>query len=187
MNNNFIAKLYSRPETVFTVDEVSQLFSGVSPESINDRLYYFTKTGRLKRLTQGVYAKLEYEPLELANKLYRPSYISLETVLAREGIIFQYYETIFAISYLTRKVVINGQEIQYRRIKESVLTNIESIEKRSGYFVATAERAFLDALYVYKDYHFDNLKPLNWEKVNSLKEIYKSKVLEKRLKDYAEY
>lgn len=184
MNNDLILKLYSRPETVFTVNEISLIFRDISYESIRDRLYYFTKAGKLKRLHQGIYAKADYNPFELANKLYKPSYISLETVLGRGNVVFQYYETIFAVSYLTRTVKISGFSIQYRQIKGEVLTNTKGIEEKSGYFIATVERAFLDAVYIYKDYHFDNLGAIDWEKVEELKNIYKNKAFEKRVEEY---
>ncbi len=179
-----ILKLYGRPETVFTLDEISQLFPDIAYESLRDRLYYFTKVGKLKRPHQGIYAKADYNPLELANKLYKPSYVSLETVLAKGNVVFQYYETIFAVSYLTRTITVNNTSIQYRQIKGEVLTNVEGIEQKDGYFIASLERAFLDAVYIYKNYHFDNLGAIDWQKVKSLKKIYKSRVFEKRVEEY---
>lgn len=184
MSNNIILQLYSRPQTIFSLDEVSQLFPDLTYESIRDRLYYFTKVGKLKRLHQGIYAKEGYNPLELANKLYKPSYISLETVLAKGNVVFQYYETIFAVSYLTRTVEASDISIQYRQIKGEILTNTEGIEQKEGYFIATLERAFLDAVYIYKNYHFDNLGAIDWKKVESLKKIYKNKAFEKRVEEY---
>ena len=184
MNNDIILQLYSRPETVFTVDEVSQIFPDISHKGIRDRLYYFTKIGKLKRLHYGIYAKEKYNILELANKLYRPSYISLETVLVKGGVVFQYYETVFAVSYLTREIKVNDASIQYRQIKGNILTNTSGIEQISGYFIATIERAFLDAVFIYKNYHFDNLGAINWDKVAELKKIYDNKNFEKRLEGY---
>lgn len=184
MHNDIILKLYSRPETVFTLNEISQLFPEIAYESIRDRLYYFTRVGKLKRLHQSIYAKAGYNPYELANKLYKPSYISLETVLGPGNVIFQYYETIFVASYLTRTVTVNNISIQYRQIKGEILTNTEGILQKDGYAIATIERAFLDAVYIYKNYHFDNLGAINWEKVETLKKIYKSKAFEKRVEEY---
>lgn len=184
MNDDLIFHLYKRPETVFTIEEISQLVAGISYESLRDRLYYFSKIGKLKRLRYGIYAKENYNPFELANKVYKPSYISLETVLAKEGIVFQHYERIFAVSYVTRVITIDGVEIQYRQIKKEVLINIDGVEEKTGYFIASPERAFLDALYIYKNYHFDNLGAINWEKAKSLKYIYKSPSLDKRLAQY---
>ena len=116
MNKDFILHLYSRPQTIFTLDEIAQFFPNLSSESIRNRLYYFTKAGKLKRLHMGIYAKEEYNPLELVNKLYTPSYISLETVLAKGGAVFQYYETIFAVSYVTREAPLNDITVPRHRI-----------------------------------------------------------------------
>lgn len=187
MNKDLILELYSQPATVFSLNEIAQLFPQISPESLRDRLYYFTKVGKLKRLRQGIYAKENFNPLELVNKLYTPSYVSLETILAREGVVFQYYETIFAVSYLTREVAVNNITIQYRRIARQILVNPAGIEKKGGYYEACSERAFLDAVYLYKDYHFDNLGPINWEKIEDLKKVYHNRAFEKRLKSYAKH
>ena len=94
MSKDIIMHIYSKPETVFTVAEVSQLFPDISYKSIRDRLHYFTKAEKLLHIRHGIYAKPSYDPLELANKMYRPSYISLETVLAKEGAVFQFYKTV---------------------------------------------------------------------------------------------
>lgn len=98
--------------------------------------------------------------------------------------VFQYYERIFAVSYLTREIEIGDITIQYRQIKKDVLTNLQGIEERDGYFIASLERAFLDAVFIYKDYHFDNLGSLNWDRIFELLPLYHSKALEKRAKEY---
>jgi len=184
MKSDLILTIYKLPETVFTVNQLSQLFPELSYARLKDRLFYFTKVGKLQRLRYGLYAKTDYNPLEVANKLYKPSYISLETVLFKKAVVFQYYETIFAVSYLTREVQVGEQTIQYRRMKREVLTDLSGIEEKEGYFIASVERAFLDAIFLYKDYHFDNLGGVDWEKVHELKTIYESKVFEKRVEDY---
>lgn len=184
MTNDLILQLYSRPETVFTIHEISQLFPNISYESLRDRLHYFTKIGKLLNLHHGIYAKKEYLPFELANKIYKPSYISLETVLVKTGVVFQHYETIFLASYLTRTLKVGGVNIQYRQIKKEILTNTEEVEEKTGYFIAAPERAFLDAVYIYKNYHFDNLGAINWERVENLKKIYQSRAFEKRVDGY---
>jgi len=187
MNDSIILTLYSQPQTVFTLDEISLYFPKVSYENLRSRIRYFTNVGKLQRLHQGIYAKIDYNPLELANKLYAPSYISLETVLARGGVTFQYYETVFVVSYLTREVTLKDVNIQYRQIKRGVLTNLEGVFEQEGYFIASLERAFLDAVYIYKNYHFDNLSTIDWEKVDKLKKIYKSKAFEKRVEEYYQH
>lgn len=177
-------ELYSRPQTVFQIGEIAQIFPNVNSQNLRRRLHYFVKAGKLKNLRRGIYAKNKYEPLELANKIYAPSYVSFETVLLKEGIVFQYYETIFMASYLSRTLIVDGHTITYRQIGEPALSNRSGIEERSGYFMATKERAFLDAVLLYKDYFFDNLGSLDWTKIFELVSIYENKALEKRVKKY---
>ena len=184
MNIDLVFSLYQRPQTVFSMSELAQLFPDLSAKSLKNRLHYLSKTGKLIKPHHGIYAKPKYEPLELANKLYKPSYISLETVLAKAGVVFQYYQTIFLTSYLTRLVTVNTHKFQYRRLPLEILTNTQGINEQNGYFIATLERAFLDAVYIYKNYHFDNLGVLNWEKLEAYKPIYQSQILVKRLNLY---
>ena len=181
---NLTLELYSKQHTVFQIEEIAQMFPEITPGNLRRRLHYFVKVGQLKNPRRGIYTKSEYEPLELASKIYAPSYISFETVLLKEGIVFQYYKTIFVASYLSRTLVVDGQAITYRQIGEPALSDRSGIEENNGYFIAGKERAFLDAVYLYKDYYFDNLGSLDWDKVFELMVIYDSKALENRVKQY---
>jgi len=115
---NFILKLYRVKNTVFTIKEIVLLFPNVERKNLKARINYYVKKGIFKNVRKGIYVKSEYNPLELATRIYTPSYISLENVLEKEGVIFQHYKTIFVASYLTRKIEVDSQEIQYRRVKE---------------------------------------------------------------------
>ncbi len=112
-----------------------------------------------------MYAKSpDYNKLELATRIFTPSYVSFETVLAKEGLVYQYYDKIFVASYLAREITIDQQTYSFRKIKTDVLINSIGVENANETSVATKERAFLDSLYVNVDYHFDNIRSLNWEK-----------------------
>lgn len=182
--SHIVLTLYQKPQTIFTFKELSLLFRNLSYQSLKDKLSYAVETNKLLRLRKGVYAKINFNFFELANKLYTPSYISLETVLRNEGIIFQEDKTITVVSYLTRKLDINNQPIFYRKIANDILINRKGIIEKNNYFIASKERGFLDALFIYKNYHFDNLQPLDWEKINQLKKIYHNCSLEKRVNQY---
>lgn len=184
MKNELLISLYKRPETVFTLKDISLLFPDISYFNLKKRMAYFAGKGGIKKIRKGIYAKDNYDVLELANKLYSPSYVSLETVLAKEGVIFQYYREIFLISYLSRSLAVAGNELRYRKIKDEILLNHQGIERVNQAEVATKERAFLDAVFLYRDYHFDNLRPLDWEKIEELKKIYYNKIFNKRINDY---
>ena len=184
MKNNIILSLYKKTQTVFTLQEIALLFPEIPYGNLKKRMSYFSKSGAIKKLSRGVYAKDQFNVFELANKVYTPSYISLETVLQKAGVIFQYYESIFAVSYVSRTVEVGGRTIVYRRMKKDVFLNKQGIEEQENVVMATPERAFLDAVFLYKNYHFDNLAPLNWDKIMELKNLYQSRAFNRRVEEY---
>ena len=175
-------KIYKLKNTVFSISELNLLFNNTKSENLKAKLNYYVKKGDLVNPRKGIYAKSKYNPLELPAKIYNPAYISLETVLQKNGVIFQNYKTIFAISYLTRKISTAKHQIQYRKIKQDILLNPQGIIQKQNYAIASKERAFLDALYLYKDYHFDNLAILDKKEVYKLLLIYNSQKLSQRVK-----
>lgn len=179
--NHFLVTLHQTGETVFSIRELALLFPETSPSQLKSQTHYYFKKGQLKRLRKGLYALPAYNPLEAAAKLYTPSYISLETVLAREGIIFQYYETIFAVGLISRAVTMDSHIVRYRRIKPEILLNTKGIITGKGYSIATKERAFLDALYLYRNYHFDNRDAIDLAVIRNLLPVYGSPALEKKI------
>lgn len=174
--------------TVFSTKDIALLWGERSSAAARVRLNYYVKAGKLIRLHRGLYAKDQnYDQFELATKIYTPSYISFETVLARAGVVFQFYKSIFVASYLSREIEIDGQRYSYRKIKETILTNSAGLETKDNYYIASPERAFLDIVYLQKGYYFDNLSPLDWKKVFEILPIYNNKRMEKEIKKYQAY
>ncbi len=171
--------------TVFTFKELALIWKETDANLAKKYAYRYVKMGKLYPIRKGIYAKdKNYDRLELAVKIFNPAYISLETVLAREGVIFQHYDRVFVVSYLSREVFCDGQTYVYRRIKEAILTNPLGLEKKENYYIASKERAFLDTIYLNKSYHFDNLSPIDWDKCFEIVAIYENKAMEKRLNSY---
>lgn len=181
----YVEVLLRSPKTIFSSKDVSLLWGEESDEVIKKRLNKYVKAGKLIRVRRGIYAKdKNYDRFELATRINTPSYISFETVLTREGINFQYYGNIFVASYINREIIVGEQKITFVRMKDYVLSNTIGIKHENGVATATSERAFLDRVYVSKDYHFDNLANLNWDKVFEILPIYHNKQLEKKIKEY---
>lgn len=175
-------------KTVFSTKDVALLWGEREERKVSGRLNKYVGVGKLIRIRRGIYAKDEnYDRFELANRIYTPSYISFETVLTRAGINFQYYGNIFAASYVTREIEADGQKISFLKVKDYVLTNTNGIEHKEGYSIATKERAFLDRIYISKDYHFDNLDALDWDKVFEILPVYRNKRMDEKVKKYFEY
>lgn len=180
---DWILQVYQSPRTVFGLADIALLINETDPISLTKKLHYQVGKGNLKNPRKGLYTKPIFDPVALACTLYSPSYLSLDYVLQKEGIIFQYDPTITAISYLSRLVIIEKWEIRYRKIKNAVLLNTRGIVSRpDGVNIATKERAFLDMLYLNGEMYFDSLNTLNVKFVYELLPIYESKVLLQRVK-----
>ncbi len=180
---NYLDTILRSAKTVFTLKDIALLWQDNDTDSARVRLNYYVKKGSLYRLRRGIYVKdKNYNKLELATRVFTPSYVSFETVLAKEGLIFQYQTAITVASYLSRDTVIDEQMYSYRKVKDIVLTNSTGVQHTNGVSIATKERSFLDTLYNNTDYHFDNLRTLDWEKISQLLPLYGNKRLEKKVK-----
>jgi hypothetical protein len=185
MEKNYILRILRSDNTVFTFKDIALIWGETNTDLAKKRIYRYVKAGKLYAIRRGIYAKdKNYDRFELATKIFTPSYISMETVLAKEGVIFQHHSQIFAASYLTRGIVADGQKYVFRKIKDSVLVNPLGIERKGNYSIATKERAFLDMLYLSKEYHFDNLTLIDWDKCFEMLAMYDNKTMAKRLNSY---
>lgn len=174
-------------KTVFTFKDISLIWSDTNKKTRIAGVNYYIKTGQLYGIRRGIYSKNKnYNRLELATRILTPSYVSFETVLTQTGINFQFYEKITIASYQTREIIIDNQTYSFKKIKDLVLTNPLGVEHKNESSIASPERAFLDTIYIHKDYHFDNLASLNWDKVWKILPIYKNKRMAKKVKEFFE-
>ncbi|NOZ47297.1 MAG: hypothetical protein GXO79_11035 [Chlorobi bacterium] len=182
--NNVLLTIFQNNRTVFRLNDISMLIGETNFQSLNKKLNYYVRTGKLQNPRKGIYTKSDYNVEELACTVYTPSYISLEYVLQKAGIIFQYDTRITSISYLSRKIEVENKELVFRKVKGSILVNTNGVIRQNNQInIASAERAFLDLIYLEKDYFFDNLNPLNKQFVIKLLPLYQSNTLTKRVKN----
>ena len=188
MVKDYILDLMRSKKTVFTFKDLILLWGESDVNFVKKKIHRYVKAGKMNSVRKGIYSKdKNYDKYELATKIYTPSYVSFETVLGQAGITFQHYNQIFVASYTKREITADDQKYSYKRIKDTILTNPAGIESKDNYSIATPERAFLDVVYLNKDYHFDNLNPLNWDKVFEILQIYGgNKRMEKMVKKYRE-
>lgn len=172
-------------KTVFSFKDILLASGETNVALLRRRIAHYIKAGELYAIRRGFYAKdKNYDRFELATKIFTPSYVSFETVLGASGVTFQFYGQIFVASYLTREITADNQNYSYKKIKDVLLTNNAGIENKDNYFIATPERAFLDVVYLYKNYYFDNLRPLDWKKVFEILPIYDNKQMGQRVNKY---
>ncbi len=83
---------------------------------------------------------------EIANFLYQPSYVSLESALSFYGILSQFTRTTTSVSpKKTKKITTAKQEFAYSQIKSDLFWGYE---KQNDFLIAKPEKALLDSLYL---------------------------------------
>ncbi len=183
VNQDIVFTVYKDIRTVFRLNDIALLVGETSFQSLNKKLNYYVRTGKLMNPRKGIYTKSDYNPEELACTVYTPAYISLEYVLQKSGIIFQYDSGITAVSYLSRSIEVSEKTYRFRKIKGEILVNTAGINRHENHVnIASPERAFLDLMYLNTEYYFDNLNPLKKQIVYKLLSIYQSKSLSDRVK-----
>jgi len=183
---DLIYSIYNDSRTVFRLKDVAMLTGSTSFTSLNQKLNYFVRTGKLQNPRKGIYCKPSYDKAELACHIFTPAYISLEYVLQKEGVVFQYDSRFTVLSYLCREIEVESHTFSFRKIKNTLLISTQGIEKQGNINIATPERAFLDMLYLNGEMYFDNLNALNREKIGQILPVYYSKTMNKTVKKLLE-
>ena len=158
---------------VFTLNDIRMLDSDFREPTLNDWL----NNGWIKRIRRFWYADSSFNPQGndyyfIANKIYSPSYISLESALSHYGFIPE--TTLQITSVSTRKTNLFDTQygvFSYQSIKNGFFFGYEVIENNDRPFtLATPEKAILDYLYLHSEIStIDDLEGLrfNTEIINS--------------------
>ncbi len=131
----------------YTVADLAKA-TGLSRGSLYVFLARWTKAGLLRRLGSGLYGLPDVAPdLErLGNEYCFPSYLSFESALARVGVLSQApYVLSFATPRRSRRLKLSGTEIEYRQLRPGLFFGYEL---QNGVYVALAEKALCDQLYM---------------------------------------
>ncbi len=148
--HSFERKLKGKRLLLFTNADVQRVF-GVSKIAAIFLLHRYAKKGLISRLKRGMYAFPDMPPPDsyIANKLYEPSYVSLESALSYHQVIPEtVYEITSVTTKATRRFSVLGKVYSYRRVKRTVFTGYAvQKQKRFGFIIADPEKAFVDSLY----------------------------------------
>jgi len=135
---------------VFSLQDVRKIVNDFSYRQL-DR---WEKKGYLKKVKQGFYYFTDQEISQnflfyLANKIYSPSYVSLEMALKIYGLI---PEEIFQITSVSTKKTTNFQtcagNFNYRRVKPGLFFGYRLVDfGKQKLLLAEPEKAILDYLY----------------------------------------
>ncbi len=175
---------------VFSFDELLLLYPNETKENLRKLMYRWKSKGWVMSLKKGLYEiaypkQVNIPDLYVANKMYQPSYISLETALSHYSIIPEVSMAVTSITTKpTRKYKNRYGLFLYRTVRPEVF-NGYSIEEIRGLpvLIAEPEKAFIDYLYfqTYRkkkfelpDMRFDRgkIKAFNRKKVYRYARLY---------------
>lgn len=175
----FASKIKGKKLYIFSSNDIRSLF-GVSAVAASALLYRYKKRGFILQLKQKFYVFPDFLPpdLYIANKLYSPSYISLEFALSYHGVIPEtVYEITSVTTKATRRFEALGKAFSYRKIKKTAYTGYE-IQKQQGlsFNIADAEKAFVDVNYLRLKNRQKPISRFNKEKINLGKALHYAKL-----------
>lgn len=140
--------------TVFSLADIAK----VNPTFHRQRLNEWQKKGYLRKVIKGYYcfadAPLNEKALfVIANKIYAPSYISLETALSLYGLIPEGVYTLTSVSARpTHTFSSDIGTFSYRHIKPALMFGYRlSGQDGQTYAIAEPEKALLDYLYLHPE------------------------------------
>lgn len=175
---NFI-KLLRTKKSVFTVDDLKIILDTTNEATIRNYLSRAKSKWLVENIYYGVWKLTDKDAdiFEIACKLIKNSYISFETVLKKEWVIFQFYwDTVFLASDKSIEKVAKGIKYKSFKLKNSILLNPVWIKNVWSYSIAGIERAICDRLYLSHNYYFDNLENVDFNKLKEISMIYNKRV-----------
>ena len=143
----YTKKLLDANLTFLTLPQIQQILGIQNVRTTQSIVRKLVKTGFLKRLEKGKYllTTKDAQTFQIAQFLYQPSYISLETALSFYGIMPQFPMEITSVSPKKPKVkVVDGFTYSYSKIAKSLFIGYT---KGDGYLIALKEKALFDYLY----------------------------------------
>lgn len=178
--------LQASGKKVFTNSDLQKILH------INTDAYAYVLAGKLvkekvlERVSKGYYILISNRPsdFEVANILYRPSYVSLDSALNYYGVLVQSPQQITSV---TTKRVTNiknsGKTFSYVHLDQKYFSDYQKVD---GFLVATPEKALIDTMFTVAlgraslSIEELNLESIDKEKVKELA----SKIKNKAFKNY---
>jgi len=180
MNNaQRLKALSDTGRNIFSVRNMSEIW-GAAPGAARISVSRMEIQGLLRRIARGYYSlRREYDPLELANIMVRPSYISLQAALFFHGFSSQIRSSVESAALYSYERKIEGRTFKYFALKESIFFHMEGIMILKNVTVAKPERAVLDCLYFGFFPAIDRPRPLNRRLLDKIAAVYPATVRKK--------
>ncbi|MBW1861647.1 MAG: hypothetical protein JRJ02_04655 [Deltaproteobacteria bacterium] len=144
-------KKYFKDFTVFSLTDVKRIDAAFHRRRLNE----WQDKGHIKKIIRGYYIfsdlKIDETVLfETANRIYKPSYISLETALSYYHLI---PESVYGISAVSTRRTYSFKtliaEFSYRTIKPNLFFGYDIVSHNNKHFkIAGMEKTILDYFYL---------------------------------------
>ncbi len=140
-------KVHESGKKLLNTRDLSAILEIPQGRTLENILKKLIESNVLTQIEKGKYFTTNNPPLdfEMANFIYTPSYISLETALNYFGVLSQFPHEVTSITTKrTKQKDINSKFFSYSRIKKEVFTGYQMID---GILIASPSKAFFDYLY----------------------------------------
>jgi len=183
-------RLKTKETGIFSFEDIFKWFPESNRQTVKNQLKNWVSKGYLLRLKRELYFLREVELKDefvLANHLYKPSYVSLESALNYYGII---PDVPFSVTSITTR---KTQEFKsqfglfmYRSLKPELFFGWQKIQagKDQFYKIARPEKALFDFLYLNQksfgedfpqEERFSFNKDFNWQEFKRYAKLVKNK------------
>lgn len=139
---------------LFTVLDVAKYFPEEFASNIKIQLSRFTKRGLIQRIKRGLYAfdLTAIDEMAMAQLLYQPSYISLESALFYYGLIPDVAQVVTSVTPTTTKTIATSfGKYQYAKITPKLFFGYKVVsggKENQSVNMAEKEKALLDYFYI---------------------------------------
>jgi len=151
----FLSTLEKNGVSIFSLRDIENIFPNANVGTIKNNLTNWLKKGYINRLKRGLYECVYPHPesdipdFYIANRLYSPSYVSLETALSLYNIIPGIAAQVTSVTTKPTREFRNMHGVFiYRSCKKGAFTGYK-IVSYEGYkvLIADMEKALVDFLY----------------------------------------
>jgi len=146
---DIIKIMREREMSTFSLDDFGRLLNINNQNSLYKKIQRLEKKEIIKKLIKGKYLFVfnKTDDFKIANYIYQPSYISLESALSFYGIItgFSYKITSITVKK-SRSYIIDEKDYLYSHINQDLFWGYE---KKEDFLIAEKEKALVDLIYFY--------------------------------------
>ena len=183
-------KLQNKKISLFTPSGFFSILN-ISENAGKSLLSTYTQKGFFIKIKNGFYIikNSKISDFEIANKIYKPSYVSFETALSYHNILPEIvYSVTSATSKASRDYIILNKSFTYHRIKKELFFGYNAINiNGQTIWMADKEKALLDYIYFVilkkkSDNDRLNTKDISIVKIKKYLKRYNNPLLEEKIK-----